>query len=250
MPNTDLTLVNIQEEVELELGGSGTEVELEEKDYKLAIRRAIRIYNRNRPQHAMVVLNASSSQKKYGPISHPGLRGISKVEFVRTDELYFAPFGIVYYLDSYGLFLNGDTWGALDMRLQYREMVERIAGVEPEWYAQQEGDDYYLYVDIGADDTYDVCYEYTFGVTPDNATATGMQHIPEGDVDWVMSYVVAVCKTILGNIRGKHAGGVVGPDGSAVEVKSSTFVDEGKAEMEALMEEIRSRRKPLLPLLE
>jgi hypothetical protein len=258
MPNNELTVKEIGEEVRTLLGSSGVDVEVGEKDILEGIKQALRLYNRRRPVRRRVALAVTSAQKKY-EIDHPELLGIVDADFLTRQHEIDDPFDPFFNTRvaglRTGLTLTGDTFGEYDQKLQYIEQARRIASSEPEWFAQWEEDPadvnlskYFIYVDISTFPT-QMSYTYTFRVTPDNAPSTGMQFIPHGDVEWVISYVLAHVMIILGRIRVKH-GGVVGPDGGVQEIDGRELITEGQEALTQLKEEINSRRRPLAPVIE
>jgi len=246
MPNTFLTIENIREEVDLALGSSDVEVELTPADHVRCLRESVRKYNRYRPARRRGTIAVTTSQKRY-EISHPGVQGIVELEFVEKSAVAGATVD-PFYDSRTGLRLNGDTFGEVDQQLQYVEQSRRIMGAEADW-EQERGADGTLYVYI--DTTYDVwvSYLYTFHYTPDDNADTGMQHIPDGDTDWIVDYTIAFAKGIVAKKRGKF-GGVLTPDGNESTVDAQSMADESKSEIEALITTIKSRRRPLLPEIE
>ena len=82
MPNTDLTLENIEEETRIELGVSGVEIELITKDIQKCIKDALRLYNRIRPKRFRAMLAATKEVKKYRIDNVvPNLIGVVHVEW-------------------------------------------------------------------------------------------------------------------------------------------------------------------------
>jgi hypothetical protein len=255
VPNTDLKPSKIDEWVRRKLGNSAVEVELKTEDMRQCLKQTISIYNRNRPQRAHAVLSANSTQKRY-EISHPGLQGVVRVEFVRNSVVR----GTVDPFDPYSTHRvpfttrSGITFGEYAQQQSYQEDSRRIVSSEPEWHGEWDRDDnkYYLYVDITPGVGYDVSYEYTWHVDDEkwgDDEPTGLNWIPDSDVDWVRAHTLACAKTILGRIRGKFHG-VPMPDGSDEENDYAELIQEGREDMEKLKEEIESRRRPLIPLIE
>ena len=249
MPNTVLTLENIKEEVEISLGGTDIEVELQEKDYEKVIKDAVRLYNRHRPRRGNAALAVTTAQKKYGPLAHPGLHGIMSVNFVenRTRSGVDA-------FDSLGRTMTqglttagGDTFGSVEQQLVHIEQGRNITSSETEWKGAWEGLDYYLYVDISQSNL--LCsYEYTWHVTPNDSVTTGMKFIDDADVEWVLDYVKARAKEIVALKRRKF-GGVTNPEGSQDPIDASEMMQEAREDLERLKIEIESRRRPLPPVL-
>jgi hypothetical protein len=259
MPNDELTIKDVGEEVATLLGQTGVDIELAEADYLQGLKQALRVYNRNRPVRRREALSVTQAQKKY-EIDRPGLLGVVGVQFLSRIHEIDDPFDPFFNTRvaglRTGLTLTGDTFGEYDQKLQYIEQARRIASSEPEWHGQWEKDltdpalpeKYFLYVDV-ATFPMQMSFAYTVRTTPDNSDETGMQHIPHGDVEWVIAYVLASCMISLGRIRAKH-GGIVGPDGGVQEVDGRELITDGQEALKELVEEIKQRRRPLQPDLE
>lgn len=244
--NDVLTLKNIKEEVETSLGVSALDVELEESDVEKIVKDAVRKYNRARPGRGHDKLPVTRDQKAY-TIEKPGIRGIVKVTFVEETNFTGDPFDPFYY-NRMGLTPQGDTFAEYDQKRQYIEQARRVGSSEPEWQqrAEEQGK-VTLYIDV--DSPYFVSYEYTFHYTPDNAEGTGMQMIPDGDVDWIMGYATALAKQIVGRKRSKF-GGIVLPGGTTGETDGREMIQEGRDDQKELEEKLDKRRRPLLPEIE
>jgi hypothetical protein len=214
------------------------------------IAEAIGEYNRYRPQHADATLTIAADVKRHGPLDHKGLAGVTRLEFVREsihtgDIDPFDPYSHVHGI-SMG---HGETYGSYAQQLQSQEEARQVTSSEPEWHTQWERDGgCYIYTDVPPGADYLCSYTYSWHVTPDNDADTGMQFIPNGDVDWVLKYVTALVKEILARIRGKFHG-ITGPDGSVEDVDYSELSEEGRTEKEALIDDLKLRAPPILPVL-
>jgi hypothetical protein len=168
--NTILTLANIRDEVMLELGGSGIDVELVEADIGYVIRKTVRKFNHARPGHGNFAQAVTQSQQRY-VIEKPNIQGIIRVEFVESPVVtgdVFDPF----YFSAHGLTPIGESFAEYDLRRQIFEQGRRVLGVEPEWNAQKEGNRVILYVRISSRT---IAGSFTRGTTRDNEVETGMQ---------------------------------------------------------------------------
>ncbi|KKK89223.1 hypothetical protein LCGC14_2735270, partial [marine sediment metagenome] len=241
--------------VERRLGESGVEVELTDEDHESSLQEAVGVYNRYRPQRQTVAVTVTHEQKRY-PVDHPGIQGIVDLQFVRqtvhtTDVDPFDPYSVIH--PPIGVY-PGETFANYEQQLGYQEMSRQMVAAEPDWRAEWDRDPttgerkLYLYIDVPETSPYDVSYIYTWHVTPDNHTMTGMQHVPDGDADWIIQYVIAVAKQILARIRGKWHG-VPMPDGSEEDNDYAELAEEGRSEIEALLEDIKSRIRPLPPVI-
>ena len=246
MPNT-MTLADVRAEINTRLGYSGVAVELCDADYTSVLTNAIRQINRNVPMRGRSALVVSESVKKYRiDDKHPGLRGVTSVQFVDNRLLAHSidPFDPWYNDRFFGV--GGDTIGEYVQTLQYMEMSREVTGADPDWTPGWEGREFYLYIDIHR--PMNCMYIYTWGVTPDDDPDTGIQLLPEGVIDWVLDYATASAKIILARIRDKFRG-VPQPDGNVLETDASTILEEGREDQTRLMEDIKKRRRPLPPVL-
>jgi hypothetical protein len=255
MPRNSLTVASIQEEVNASLGSSGVSVELESADYQKCLFDMIRVYNRNRPGRIRFMLPVTPQQKKYGPLGYdnfgnviiPTIQGVVAVSFVTNQAPVTDPFDTINNGIGRVLSGSGTPFGEIDQQLQYIKMARNVAASEPEHQVDWEGDKLFIFIDIAR--TPVLCsLEVSFHYTPDDATYTGIGYIPDGDTDFIVGYVAARAKQILGRIRIKH-GGVMNPDGQMDPIDGEALVTEGKTEEDEWLEKILSRRRPLLPIL-
>jgi hypothetical protein len=258
MPNTDLTTALIRDDVLSTLGYSGVDVELEDSDIAHCSRQTLRIYNRFRPRRFSKAIAVTSSTKKYEltTATHPGLVGVTEVNFVRSDlsdtgDPFNSEDNTLLGLTTFG----GETFGEVALRRMYVEDSRRVVSSEPEWHTEWELDTtttpatntHYLYIDVPSSATYHCSYVWNQHYTPDADASTGMQNIPAGDVEWVMAMIASKAKQILSRIRGKFEG-IPNPDGSSDTVDFSTLAQEGREEEERLIEDLKLRRRPLPPV--
>lgn len=246
--NSELVFDNIREEIVIGLGGTSLDVELDEADVEKCIKDALRVYNRNRPGRAHKTLPIVQGTKRYelDPETHKGIQGVVDVQFVEKTNFTGDPFDPFYY-NSVGITPQGDTFGEYEQRRQYIETARKIGSVEPDWNSRVEDGRVVLYIDIRA--PYHCMYAYTFHYTFNMDETTGLLRIPSGDVDWFMQYATALAKQIVGRKRSKF-GGVMVPDGATAETDGSALKDEARDELTKLMEEIKKRRRPLIPEIE
>jgi len=253
MPNDALKPANLLDEVKALLGGSSVNVELTENDIKVAIRKALRVYNHWRPgQGGPVAVNGVSSSVKRYRITHPYLAGVTRVEFVKSRSTGSSadPFYDESSNNAGGVLIGSDgfTAGQLAQRYSYREDAARVMGAEPDWkyipVSDGIGD---IYIDIPAGVPYSVCYYFTYYFSEKfDEAVVGLKNIPIGDTDWFTSYVAAIAKQIVGQARSKF-GGIPDSGGSSTEVAGTSLVEDGKAEIETLTEQIKRRRRPMAP---
>lgn len=254
MPNTELNTANLKKRIETRLGAKGVTVELEADDYVECTKMALDFYNQRRPFTRHKKLNATTAQKRYvlDPAEHPGLAGVTYCEFItrrgqpsQVDP--FDPFDTALAGVSLGAG-SGETFGELALRMSYSEDAARVVDAEPDWHGDWEGSEYVLYVELVRSHIL-TSYQWTGYYTADANVNTGMQLIPNGDVDWFIRYATACAKEILGRVRGKFQG-VTNPEGSVDPVDYQELLQEAQQEKERLEEELNKRRPPLAPLLE
>jgi hypothetical protein len=255
MPNTSLTLEKIGKRIQTRLGSSSVLVEMEDDDTKECVEQTLEVYNQMRPGKRRAGIAVTVQQKRYvlvqsdGTTPFPGIAGVVDVQFItrRTQPAQVDPF------DPFDTALAGttlgsgagETYGEIAQRLIYSEDAARVVDGEPDWECMWEGPELVLYLDIPRSHM-QAAMEYSVYYSPDNANDTGMQLIPQGDVDWFMRHATAVAKTIVGRIRMKH-GGTVNPDGGVDEIDGQGLLQEGAEEMNTLREELERRRVPLAP---
>lgn len=251
MPNTVLTQTEIRDEIQSRLGGSRLTLELDQKDFDIATKEAVRIYSRHVPFQRWRRLDATASQKRYvlATVDHPGMAGVLDVQFItrRTDPTQIDPFNPFDTVIG-GLQVGDETFGDVEQRRAYTEDASRIVSAEPEWRYERELGEHVLYVDVVRVPT-QVSYLWVGHFTSDADASTGMQLVPDADTDWVLDYVEARMMVTLGRVRRKF-GGIPNPDGGVDEIDGQQFVDEGQQKIELLAEEIRQRRFPLPPAIE
>lgn len=255
MPNTVLNAKTIKKRIEIRLGSSGVFIELEDDDINESIQEAIELYNQIRPAKRRAGVQVTTQQNRYvivdknGNTTFPGIAGIVDVQFItrRTQPAQVDPF------DPFDTALagvtlgsgSGETYGEIAQRLMYTEDAARIVDSDPDWEALWEGPELILYLSIPRSHIL-VGMEYSVYYAPDNNADTGMQLIPNGDVDILLRYMTAVSKVILGRIRVKH-GGTVNPEGGVDEIDGAALLQEGSEDLNAIREEMERRRAPLSP---
>ena len=256
MPNAELvSMERIAKRVQSRLGGRTIKIELEQDDYVEFVKQALDYYNQRRPfKRKNKLASVTISQRRYViPLNlHPGFAGIIHVDFItrrsspsRVDP--FDPFDTALAGVSLGSG-SGETFGELLQRIMYTEDSARVIDAEPDWDGIWEGADYALYVDIARPHV-EVGYEWSGYYSPDFVAPTGLQFIPNGDVDWFLKYVTACAKETLGRVRGKFQG-ITNPDGSQDPVDYTELLQEAQQEKERLEDELTKRRPPLGPITE
>lgn len=258
MPNTELTLERVEEEVRMALGSSALEVELSQNDIRLSLRRALREYNRYLPRWGRLALPVTSSQKRYRIDDLiPNLIGVVDVQFItrRVEPADVDPFD-PYVTSLAGPNYGDETFGDVAQRLAYAEDAQRIISSEPEWHGQWEVVDdgtnpaenqYALYVSferVGSDAALTFTQRYTM-----EEDAYGLLGIPQGDVDLLVEFTTAFSMRTLARIRGKFYG-ITNPEGSTDTVDYVELDQRGEQEIERIREAFRARKPPYVPVIE
>jgi len=172
---------------------------------------------------------------------------VTKVQFVTNQAPVTDPFDTIN--NGIGRILSGQgtPFGEIDQQLQYIKLAREVASTDPTFQQNWEGDELYLFIDIARVPV--LCsIDYTFHYTGDDDATSGIGMIPDGDTDILLGFVTARAKQILAKIRGKF-GGIATPDGGMDPIDSEDLKEEGKEEEAEWLEEIRKRRRPLLPVL-
>ena len=238
------------------LGASGVTVELAPTDFNKCVLDAVRVYSRVRPFRGNAALACNTTTKKYGPIEtrHPGFQGVVEVRFTRNITLNprLDPFSPETLLAA-NLLPGADTIGQYNLTLQSSKDARSVMSSEPEYQGMWEEDGhFYLYVDVQQTD-YLVSYVWNGTYTPIPPSVMPpqgilpMTMIPDGDVDWIMDYVLARAKQILSRIRGKYEG-IQNPDGATDSVDWSQLQQEANDAIITLADDLKARRRPLPPV--
>lgn len=255
MPNTTLTKAKILDEVLTMLGGTAVDVELIDKDVAKCTADAFRVYNHNLPMRSRQAIPATNAQTRY-VLNHPNLEGVTEVEFVPNNQFLGGvdPFDI--FGRSLGQTLQaapGVSYGDVFQQQMYIKDARRISSTEPEWFGQWEYTmtpaEYALYIYVAPSTNYHVAYTYAWHLSPDDNAQTGMQLAPSEDVDWIMDYTLARAKQILARKLGKFQG-ITNPDGATDPTDAENLRSEGREDQQRLEEEMKRRRRPLLPLVD
>lgn len=260
------TLLSAIGAIKDELTGGGTiELEIPDATITRCFADAVLALNSMRPQRAWAGVPFVVGQRI--ELDYPNVKGIVNVQISRgtgCDDrcgglgqalMVVTPFGGFSGLRPYaGLFgLNGALSVLMpgDMPSDlYQIMQERAAAVpankRPDWAVRVDptNNKKYLYVDAPSGSL--VAIQYTYNATADDDSITGLWHLTETDYDWVKRYALAKAKQALGRVLRKH-GGVNMPDGSVEQLDGEQLMDEGRADEQALREELKGRRRPLLP---
>jgi hypothetical protein len=245
MPNTQLTVAEITSETETSLGGGNINVELKAADYTKAIKDALRVYNRYRPQRSVYSLAVTPATKKY-LIDQTNVQGVINVSLLPSSP----PAGVVDVFDygRTGLSIAGDMPSEINQQLGYQEDTRKIMSTDPDWKASWEGSSYYLYIDIRVPCDCTVTYIWHLSTADADLddSSVGLPMVRDSDVEWFLAFVLAKCKQILGRVLRKF-GGVATSDGGTDQVDGDTLTAEGKEEEANLMITIKKRRATLPP---
>jgi hypothetical protein len=261
VPNTDLALEQLTEEVQSMLGKSSVEVELALDDMKVLAKRALRMFNRYLPYRGRFELIVTTAQKKYRIDNHAGLtgltlKGVTSVDFIQRDTEPSTPDVFDPFYGAAGPGVVGDsTYADIMQQRMYMEDASRIVSTENEWHCQWERialspgpgweNQYFLYIDALRGNT----RAGVFFIAEYPDTDEGRTMLPNAEVDLFVNWCLAEAKEILGRARGKF-GGVPNPEGSNDETDWSQLLQESTTDKEKLEAEFRARKRPYLPVIE
>jgi hypothetical protein len=255
-PNGILTLAYAYDFVKAKLAAAYNEVELGFGDFRMACAEpALREYNAKKPFVGRAALTeAAAGSMKYGPIEtrHPCFTGVARAEPVDERDLIS---GQVDPLDPWYQYRLRDEWtGQGDVvarAINYKGFAE-VVDQDFQWHGQWEPDGhFYLYVRVPDGPSKLVGYTWhgrylweAPAPLPTQGALTTLQ-VPAEDMQWILDWCLAEAKQVVARARGKFVG-IPDVEGSS-EVDAVTLLEEYRAEMEALRESMRRRRRPLMP---
>ena len=184
-------------------------------------------------------------------LTHPGLVGVTACMSMSRDDFLGNPdvFEAALFGHRTGIRITGDTHGEYLQQYQYLEQARRISSSEFEWHAQWARDgNYYIYYEA-AESYSHLTYEYLWHITPDDNADTGLSWIPAQHTDWIVDYVTARAKQILGRQLRKF-GGITNPEGGVDQTDGEQLIQEGREDERELKEQIKLRRPPIPPMIE
>jgi hypothetical protein len=236
--DTALNASTLKNYVLAKLGYPAVLVELSESSHiNTALTDALDIYNAFVGRENKLNVTMLSGQNRY-ILAEVGSRGVANVEFVRktgTPLISDPLFGREY---PRGQQLDFDQY---QLGISFWETLMRSTGMEPDWIWKP--DERALYLNIGQHEEVFAGGDYYITVT--HYENLPVEQIPSNHHWWVKRYVLAVCKEILGRIRGKFGGQVPQP-GGAVTLDGRELLEESKAEKEDLEEKVRGLG-PVIP---
>jgi len=237
-----LTLRSLIDKTLHGLGVSHINVELQPVDIVMSIDNTINLYNKYLPGKQWASLSASSSIKRY-VINHRNLIDILDVQFMRERT----------WVEGYDVI--PDFYTSLGEIVQYwmrREDAARFLSYDAQWDAQWEINantkkrELALYVNLPRNVVYLTAYQYAWYREATDDPSYGVPSIPENDVEWIESYVLASSKYILGRILDKYKG-VASPANLGID--GADLRAEAANEMADLKQGLISRKPQPPPLI-
>lgn len=218
------------------LGAPVVEVELTSEQISIIVDQALNIYGTYKPIEKIGTISVLSGQQKYLLAANVYGRGVINVMCpdLMKQPISLEQFDIFRYYTQMPTMSPGDFYAE---RLYYKEVL-RAAGSDFSWFTEDLNDGTgNLYISPTPDGTYSsVAYIYVIDPT--------LAEVPPADDDFMMDYVLAMCKQVLGNIRSKYSG-IQASEGS-IEMDGSTLRQEG-AEERKTMEEYLADRGQIIP---
>jgi hypothetical protein len=238
--------MDLKKMVSSNLGGNDIDVELHDDDYAESLGYAVRELNRWRPQHGLAALTTYSPSVKKYVITAPSLIGILDVQGVDDSALQCNPCDPFWpYPYGSAFAYRSEGYGEQMQMVHNRQTGELVDGYDLDWDTGNSAPGVVeLFVNGGRSGT-KVSYRYTWGITPDDDVLTGVGKIPQGDINWVADLAQARGRQILGRKLRKY-GGINMPDG-VEQLDGAELVTEGREDERRLIEDIKRRRRPVLP---
>ena len=256
-----ISVASLTGEVTTMLGNNTLDMELTPADLQKCLTDAIRVLNREHPPAAWGTVNAltntgPNTQIQRYALPYPGIYGVVDVDWYGVTGGFgvsMNPF-VVNSMSANGYAFGTYMYGQLGDMLQdmtYRDQMLDIRGRKPDWdtrWINVNGTPtlYLLLSDMPRQGQY-VMFEYIWHLTPDDSAQTGVSFIPPNDMDWVVNYTLARAKQILGRVLRKFNGGINMPDGSTEQLDGEALMQEGLNSQTELLEEMRQRRRRILP---
>lgn len=238
--STALTQLAIQQYVKVMLGFPVVDVELTKDQFTVITAQVLGIYGTYKPVEKRDTISVLSGQQNYSLTAAQvgkGIIEVNKPDPVR-ENVSLTDFDIFDYHTKFTPSLDpGDFYAE---RLYYKE-IKRSAGVDFDWEVVYDPDDgtAVLYLSPEPDEAFTLDYIYVVDPT--------LTQIPASDDDFIKDYVLAMCKQVLGRIRGKHKG-VRGAEG-AIELDSAELLAEGQEEKRGLDEYLSNRGQIVPPIV-
>ncbi len=116
----------------------------------------------------------------------------------------------------------------------FYETYQRVRGTDPDWFLDEGS--HVLYVDASSG-PYDIFY-----IVSQDLTLANIDIIKKPYLKDFLDYILAICKTILGRIRGKF-GGTIPVPGGTLSTDSDALISEGKEIMDKIEEKLEQRAK-------
>jgi hypothetical protein len=235
----------IREIVGSNLGMDRVDVELDTRHFDRGLDAALKLLERNLPQHGYQVIAIQPGGQKY-PITVKNVIGVLGAEFfnggLRLEE---AP----YYT----------RWFDRSLELADMHDTQRVFNDEPEWTTQTEVDPttneerlmFYVvttrssFVDVFWRLPTFVCVKVTWGIESSDDLQVGVSRIPRDLRQWVEDYTTARCRIVMGDVRGKFAGVPGSDSGSVLPTDGTAQVQRGERDAARLEKDLVQRVRQL-----
>jgi len=212
------------------LGAPQRKVELNPINITEALKVAVRTYASIKPifRKGSVVINGGVQKYDFIALAKPYGKGLTNiyVQPITSPAAVFNEFE--YYRLRQPPYV--DMSELLTDRMYYKE-IGNLTGTNFDWEWTQSGSTMaILLVSPIPTRTFTAAYDY-------NLSPSTMAEIPEYDQQWVANYALALCKEILGRVRGKYQG-VPGND-LPVTTDWQELLNEGREAQKDLLDTIK-----------
>lgn len=233
----DLTTTNRSKairEIEISLGGSMVDVELNKEDYDFAIDKAVSKYRQRSSravEESFMVLKLSANNSSYTlpdevievrTIYRPVTGGLS------SSSTNFQPFEAGF-LNTYMLNSSGGGLARIELLMGQRETFGKMFGAHLLFNWSNTSKQLNIQRIVRVDE--EVVLQ-TYNYRPDDVlladTSSGQ---------WIKEYASAIAKMILGQARSKFAS-LAGPQGG-VQLNGADLIAQGQIELDKLEEDIK-----------
>lgn len=233
--------IELLEEVKLRLGGGMIDVELEPKNYELALKMAIRRYRQrssNAVEEAFVFLNVQPDVATYTlPHEIQEVRAVYRRNMGATGSgSQIDPFQLsftnnIYMIQNPGGIQAGGvgTLATYDFAMQFQSLAGRMFGRDVQFTWNQASKRITFHRKFGGTEEFGL---HVYTTQPDELLLEDVYAHP-----WLQDYTLAQCKLMLGEARSKF-GNYAGPQGG-VTLNGEAMKSEALADIERLDKELQ-----------
>jgi hypothetical protein len=200
---------------------------------------ALHAYSRRVPLQVFTSFPTTSAKTSYDikrmcrRLHDKTIYTVGRVDFV-TASLVVSPFTASLVGVAPLLNMEGQDF---DMFLTWRKTFQRVTGIEPKWLWEE--DEQMLRI-------YNPVHNSVAGVLV--MCSRDFDHVRLLHKDWLRRAALANAKEQLGIHRGKFGGALPGPGGTSLTLDATKMIDDARAELEKLNEELFKFQTKAVPL--